>query len=112
MLGLTSIDLPILGKLRSNWIVVIGLELLSLACPCPDLGSVMLHYTCHPCYYYGYADPIRVENMIWGDGNGISWCDVDGSRLVRCDAGSLWIFIIPKSKDRFMERPPIKTIQP
>jgi hypothetical protein len=32
--------------------------------------------------------------------------------FVRCDAGSLWIVIIPKSKDRFMERPPIKTVQP
>jgi hypothetical protein len=35
---------------------------------------------------------------------------VQGS--VRCDAGSLWIVIIPKSVDRFMERPPIKTVQP
>jgi hypothetical protein len=32
--------------------------------------------------------------------------------LVRCDAGSLWIVIIPKSKDQFMERPPMKTVQP
>jgi hypothetical protein len=32
--------------------------------------------------------------------------------FVRCDAGSLWIVIIPKSKDRFMERPPMKTVQP
>jgi hypothetical protein len=23
--------------------------------------------------------------------------------FVRCDAGSLWLVIIPKSKDRFME---------
>jgi hypothetical protein len=44
MLGLTSIDLPFLGNLRSNWVVVIGLELLSLACPDLDLGSVMLHH--------------------------------------------------------------------
>jgi hypothetical protein len=28
--------------------------------------------------------------------------------FVRCDAGSMWIVIIPKSKDRFMERPPMK----
>jgi hypothetical protein len=41
MLGLTSIDLPFLG---SNWVVVIGLELLSLACPGLDLVSVMLHH--------------------------------------------------------------------
>jgi hypothetical protein len=32
--------------------------------------------------------------------------------FVRCDAGSLWLVIIPKSKDRFMERPPTKTVQP
>jgi hypothetical protein len=31
---------------------------------------------------------------------------------VRCDARSLWLIIIPKSKDRFMERPPMKTVQP
>jgi hypothetical protein len=29
--------------------------------------------------------------------------------FVRCDAGSLWLVIIPESKDRFMERPPMKT---
>jgi hypothetical protein len=44
MLGLTSIDLPFLENLRSNWVVVIGLELLSLTCPGLDLGSVMLHH--------------------------------------------------------------------
>jgi hypothetical protein len=44
MLGLTSIDLPFLGNPRSNWVVIIGLDLLSLACPDLDLGSVMLHH--------------------------------------------------------------------
>jgi hypothetical protein len=43
MLGLTSIELPFLGNLRSNCVVIIGLELLNLACPDLDLGSVMLH---------------------------------------------------------------------
>jgi hypothetical protein len=32
--------------------------------------------------------------------------------FVRCDVGSLWLVIIPKSKDWFMERPPMKTVQP
>jgi hypothetical protein len=32
--------------------------------------------------------------------------------FVQCDAGSLWLVIIPKSKDQFMERPPMKTVQP
>jgi hypothetical protein len=30
MLGLTSIDLPFLGNHKSIWVVIIGLELLSL----------------------------------------------------------------------------------
>jgi hypothetical protein len=84
MLGLTSIDLPFLGNFKNIWVVVIGLELLSLACSSLDFSSVMLHYLYHPCY--GYVDPNSVENRIWGDGNGICWCDADGSRLcpVRC----------------------------
>jgi hypothetical protein len=112
MLGLTSIVLPFLGDLRINWVVIIGLEMLSLACPGLDLGSVMLHYFCRPYCCYGYVDPISVENRIWGDGNGIVGVMSTVQGFVRCDAGSLWIVIIPKSKDRFMERPPMKTVQP
>jgi hypothetical protein len=32
--------------------------------------------------------------------------------FVRCDARSLWLVIIPKSMDWFMERPPMKIVQP
>jgi hypothetical protein len=32
--------------------------------------------------------------------------------FVQSDVGSLWLVIIPKSKDRFMERPPMKIVQP
>jgi hypothetical protein len=32
--------------------------------------------------------------------------------FVRCDARSLWLVIMHKSKDWFMERPPMKTVQP
>jgi hypothetical protein len=83
MLGLTCIDLSFLENLRSNWVVVIGLELLSLTCPGLDLGScyVTSYYLCHPRYCYDYVDPNSVENRIWGDGNGICWCDANGSRL-------------------------------
>jgi hypothetical protein len=35
-----------------------------------------------PCYYDGYLYPTSVENRIWGDWIGASWCDVDGSRLL------------------------------
>jgi hypothetical protein len=88
MLGLTRIDLPFLEDFRGNWEVIIGLDLLSLACSSLGLGSCQVTSSClcHPCRYYGYFDPISVENRIWGDGNGTCWCDADSSRLcpVRC----------------------------
>jgi hypothetical protein len=45
---------------------------------------------------------------------GLELCsmDFDSSRLCLVDSGSLWLVIMPKSKDRFMERPPKKTVQP
>jgi hypothetical protein len=35
-----------------------------------------------PCHWYGYFDPISVENRIWGDGNGTCQCDADDSMLL------------------------------
>jgi small-conductance mechanosensitive channel len=114
MLGLTSIDLPFLGNLRSNWVVVIGLELLSLACPGLDLGSVMLHY-----FVTLVTVMVMLILLVWRIGFGVTGMEFVGVGVmptvqgsVRCDAGSLWIVIIPKSKDPFMERPPMKTVQP
>jgi hypothetical protein len=57
--------------------------------------------------------PVNVENRIWGDGNGTVFGVmpiVQG--FVRCDAGSIWFVIIPKSKNQFMERLPMKIVQP
>jgi hypothetical protein len=104
MLGLTSIDLPFLGNLRSNWIVIIGLVLLSHACYDLDLGScyVTSYYLCHHCYCYGYFDSISVENRIWVMGMEFVGVMSMVQDFVRCDVGSLWLVIIPKSKDRFM----------
>jgi hypothetical protein len=55
--------------------------------------------------------------LVWTIGFGVTGMEfvavmptVQG--IVRCDAGSLWLVIIPKFKDRFMERPPMKTVQP
>jgi hypothetical protein len=112
MLGLTSIDLPFHGKLRSNWVVVIGLELLSLACPGLDLGSVMLHY-----FVTLVTVMVILILLLWRIGFGVTKMEFVGvmptvQGFVRCDVGSLWIVIIPKSKDRFMERPPMKIVQP
>jgi hypothetical protein len=112
MLGLTSIELPFLGNLRNIWVVVIGLELLSLACPGLELGSVMLHY-----FVTLVTVMVMLILLVWRIGFGVTGMELVGAMptvqgFVRCDAGSLWIVIIPKSKDRFMERPPMKTVQP
>jgi hypothetical protein len=69
MLGFTTIDSSFLKNLRSIWVVVIGLELLSLACPSLDLGSdhVTSFYTCVTLSVLWLFDSISVENQIWGD---------------------------------------------
>jgi hypothetical protein len=81
---LTRIDSSFLENTRSNWVVVIGLEFLSLACPGLGLGSEYVHHFIHvsPCHGYGYLDPTSVENRIWGDGIGTCRCDADDSRLM------------------------------
>jgi hypothetical protein len=112
MLGLTSIDLPFHGNLRSNWVVIIGLKLLSLACPGLDLGSVILHY-----FVTLIAVMVMLILLVSRIGFGVTGMEFVGviptvQGFVRCDIGSLWIVIIPKSKYRFMERPLMKIVQP
>jgi hypothetical protein len=55
-LGLIRIDLSFLKNLRSNWVVVIGLELLNIACHGLGLGSdiVTSFMLVSLCYCYGY----------------------------------------------------------
>jgi hypothetical protein len=55
--------------------------------------------------------------LLWRIGFGVMGMELVGVMpmvqiLVRSDAGSLWLVVIPKSKDRFMERPPMKIVQP
>jgi hypothetical protein len=55
--------------------------------------------------------------LVWRIGFGVMGIEFVGvmptvQGFVRCDTGSLWIVIITKSKDRFIERPPIKIVQP
>jgi hypothetical protein len=114
MLELTSIDLPFHGNLKSIWIVIIGLELLSLACPGLDLGSVMLP---HITYVTLVTVMVMLILLVWRIEFGVTGMELVSvmptvQGFVRCDAGSLWIVIIPKSKDRCMERPPMKIVQP
>jgi hypothetical protein len=81
---LTRIELSFLENPRSNWVVIIGLELLSLACPGLGSDSEYVHHfiPVSPCHGYGYLDPTSVENRIWGDRIGTSWCVASGSRLL------------------------------
>jgi hypothetical protein len=73
-----ELDLSFLANFRSIWVVVIRLELPSLAWPGLGLGScyVTPFMLMAPCQCYGYFDPISVENRTWGDGNGTCsvWC--------------------------------------
>jgi hypothetical protein len=55
--------------------------------------------------------------LVWRIGFGVTGMELVSAMpmvegFVRCNAGSLWLVIIPKSKDWFMERPPIKIVQP
>jgi hypothetical protein len=55
--------------------------------------------------------------LVWRIGFGVTGMELVGvmstvQGFVQCDAGSMWIVIIPKSKDWFMEQPPMKTVQP
>jgi hypothetical protein len=88
--------------------------LLSLACPGLGLGGdiVMSFMLMSPYHCYGY-----LILLVWRIGFRVTGMELVGvmpmvQGFVRCDAGSLWLVIIPKSKDRFMKRPPMKIVQP
>jgi hypothetical protein len=88
---LTRINLSFLENLRSIWVAVIGLELLSLACPGLGLGSdYVTSFTYVTLSMLWLFDHISVENRIWGDWNGTEFgvmLIVQG--FVRCDARTL-----------------------
>jgi hypothetical protein len=53
--------------------------------------------------------------LVWRIGFGVTGMELVGvmptvQGFVRCDAESLWLVIMPKSKDRLMERPPMKIV--
>jgi hypothetical protein len=75
MLGLTSIDLPFLENHRSNWVVIIGLDLLSLACPGLDLVSVMLH---HITYVTLVTVMVMLILLVWTIGFGVTGMEFVG----------------------------------
>jgi hypothetical protein len=72
-------------------------------------------------YYIIFVTLVTVMVMlillVWRIGFGVTGMEFVGvmpmvQGFVWWDVGSLWIVIIPKSEDRFMERPPMKTVQP
>jgi hypothetical protein len=73
------------------------------------ITSVML---VSPCYCY-----VSWILIVWRIGFGVTGLelhsvDSDSSGLCPVDFGKTVVDIIPKSKDRFVERPPIKIVQP
>jgi hypothetical protein len=112
---LTRVDLAFLEDLRGNWVVIIGLDLLSLACSVLGLDSCYVSSSClcHPPVII----MVILILLVWRIGFGVTGMELIGAMptvqgFVWCNAGSLWLVIIPKSKDRFMERPPMKIVQP
>jgi hypothetical protein len=71
----------------------------------------LLYPCCHLlCYYFGSL-------LEWRIGFGVMGTELFGVTLavqgfVRCDAGSQWLVIVPKSNNRFVEQNPMKTVQP
>jgi hypothetical protein len=87
MLELTSIVLSFLGNLRSNWVVVIGLNLLSLTCPGLDLGSVMLH---HITYVTLVTVVVMLILLVWRIGFGVTGMEfVSVMLMVQCLSGAM-----------------------
>jgi hypothetical protein len=71
----------------------------------------------HIIYVTLIAIMIMLILLVWRIGFGVMGMEFVGvmptvQGFVRCDAGSLWLVIITKSKDRFVERLPMKTVQP
>jgi hypothetical protein len=71
-------------------------------------------------HHHAYAPPVVIMIililLVGRIGFGVTGMELVGAMpmiqgFVWCDARSLWLVIIPKSKNRLMERPPMKTVQ-
>jgi hypothetical protein len=85
---LTRIEYRSLENPMSNWVVIIDLELLSLACPGPGLGSCYVHQLClcHPIIMM-----VTLILLVWRIGFDVTGLElvgvmsmVQGYCLVRC----------------------------
>jgi hypothetical protein len=73
---------------------------------------VILFSACVTLLLLCLFDPLSVENRIWGDGFGTAFGGFRQFGACPVDSGKPVVDIIPKSKDRFMERSPMKRVQP
>jgi hypothetical protein len=60
---------------RSNWVVVIGLELLSLACPGLGLGSCYVHQL---CLCHTVIMMVILILLVWRIGFGVTGLELVG----------------------------------
>jgi hypothetical protein len=89
-------------------------ELLSRATIWSRFGSTIVplfHPCCHPvCYCLG--SPLVCRIGIWVDYLDLCLMDSDSLGLCPVDSGSLWLVIMPKYKDWFMDWQPMRIVQP
>jgi hypothetical protein len=99
---------------RVEWLGIFGSNCLALQHYGLGLGSTLVplfYPCCHlVCYYLGSLLVWRI--WIWDDGFGIVFGGFLQFRACPVNSGSLSLVIMPKSKDRFVERPPMRTVQP
>jgi hypothetical protein len=72
-------------------------------------------------HHHAYVTPVAIMVililLVWRIGFGVTVTELvcampTVQAFLQCDTGILWLVIIPKSKDWFMERPPMKIVQP
>jgi hypothetical protein len=84
--------------------------LLSLACPGLGLGIVTSFMLVSPCYCYVYLILLMWRFRFGVTGLELRSVDSDSSGLRPVDSGKPVVDIMPKSKDWFMEQPPMKIV--
>jgi hypothetical protein len=72
---LTRIELSFLENPRSNWVVVMGLELLSLACPGLCLDS---DYVYQLCLFHPIIIMVILILLVWRIGFGVTGLELVG----------------------------------
>jgi hypothetical protein len=72
---LTRIELSFLENPRSNWVVVMGLELLSLACPGLGLDS---DYVYQLCLFHPIIIMVILILLVWRIGFGVTGLELAG----------------------------------